>query len=118
MTTVTVDETGLPRVTLSLDGEFYRAVLEVEGLDPQRGTTAEERAIGVQSLNPPTIRVRKRRRAADTHRALIDAAFRAVSVSATSTLDGDNGGPGGLLMTYLRVSRGMRQAIRALGEDI
>lgn len=116
-TTVTYDVDGMPRVTLTRDGNFWEATLEIDGLAPQRGTTAEERSAGIISLDPPSIRVRARRKAADTHRELIDAGTRAVSVSATSTL-GDTGGPGGLLMSYLRVSRGIREALRLIGEDI
>jgi hypothetical protein len=108
-TTVTYDAPHSPRVTLTKDGSVYTAVIEVEGLDPQRDTSADERRIGVRSLNPPTVR-------ATSSRRLIDAACRAVAASATSTL-GETGGPGGLAMTHFLVTRAVKMAIRALGED-
>jgi hypothetical protein len=63
------------------------------------------------------VRTRILRDARKSHRLLIDACQRAVTASATSTL-GDTGGPGGLLMTHFRVARGVRAALRLLGEDI
>lgn len=108
-TTVVYDATHSPRVTLTKDGTVYTAVIEVEGLNPQRGTNGDERRLGIRSLNPPTVR-------ATTQRKLIDAACRAVAGSATSTL-GDTGGPGGLLMTHFLVTRAVKMAIRGLGED-
>ena len=109
MATVVVDEVWSPRVTLTKEGDAYEAVIEVEGLDPQRGTSADERRVGIRSLNPPTVR-------ATSSRRLIDAACRAVAASATSTT-GETGGPGGLLMTYFHVARAVKHAIRALDED-
>ena len=114
---VVYDTDGLPRITLTIEPGYFQAVLEVEGLDPQRSTTEEERRVGIQSLNPPTVRVRAQTVRSKSHRALIDASCRAVASSAASTL-GDNGGPGGLLLTYYRVARGLREALRQLGEDI
>lgn len=110
MTTVIYDTGTTPRVTLSLESGVYTAVLEVEGLDPQRGTTAEERSEGISSLDPPTV-------SADNYRDLIDRAQRAVGSSIESTL-GENGGAGEITMVYYRVAKGVRQAIRLLGEDI
>ncbi|MFO7179584.1 MAG: hypothetical protein DIU78_012880 [Pseudomonadota bacterium] len=108
-TTVTYDAPHSPRVTLTKDGSVYTAVIEVEGLDPQRDTSADERRVGVRSLNPPTVR-------ATSSRRLIDAACRAVAASATSTL-GETGGPGGLAMTHWLVTRAVKEALRLLGED-
>lgn len=120
MTTVVYDSVGSPRVTLTKDGTTYTAVLEVEGLDVQRSETAEERFIGITSLSPPTVviseRVARLQRTSQ-HRALIDAAQRAVAAACTSTT-GETGGPGGLLMTYYRVARAVRRALRLLGEEI
>jgi hypothetical protein len=110
MSTVVYDSVGSPRVTLSKTGDTFDCILEVDGLEPDRDTTAEERAFGIRSLNPPTVRAR-------TLRALIDAAVRAVQASATSTA-GETGGPGGLLMTHYRVARAVRTALRLLDEDI
>jgi hypothetical protein len=109
MATVTYDAVWSPKVTLTKDGNVYSAVIEVEGLDPQRETSAEERRAGISSLNPPTVRATSARR-------LIDAACRAVAASATSTT-GESGGPGGLAMSYFLTARSVKQAIRLLGED-
>jgi hypothetical protein len=116
-TTVTYDGSGLPTTTLTDDGTAFEAVLELDGLDPQRGTTAEERARGISSLNPPTVRVRKRVVAADAHRALIDAAKLAVEAAVVST-NGDTGGPADLLMCRFKVAVAVRGALRLLGEEI
>jgi hypothetical protein len=115
--TVIQNTDGQPIVTLFKEGDFWKLTLEVEGLDPQRNASAEERSLGIKSLSPPEIRVRARRKPADTHRALIDIGTRAVSAAATSTT-GETGGPGGILMSYLRTATAIRWALRAFGEDI
>ena len=107
--TVVYDAVHSPKVTLTKTGTVYEAVIEVEGLEPQRGTSADERRAGIRSLNPPTVRATKTRK-------LIDAACRAVAASATSTT-GETGGPGGLLMTYYLTARAVKEAIRLLDED-
>lgn len=118
-TTVVYDAKDAPKVTLTKDDAGgFTAVIEVEGLEPQRSTTAEERVAGITSLDPPTITVRKLATAYSTHRALIDASWRAVSASATSTLGGDTGGPGGLICTCIRVTAAVRHALRMLDEDV
>jgi len=116
-TTVVFDLPSTPRVTLTLEDDgSYTAVLEVEDLEPQRSVSAEELAAGITSLEPPTVNITPQRTTAETHRRLIDAAQRAVVASVTSTT-GDSGGPGGLLMSYLRVARGVRHALRMLDPD-
>jgi len=116
--TIVYDRPGAPRVTLTrTDQGAFEATVEVEGLEPQRETTPEERFAGILSLNPPTVRARPRRDARQMHRALIAAACRAVVAAATSTT-GTTGGPGAIVCTYLRVSLAMRQALRLLDEDI
>lgn len=118
-TTVVYDTSFAPKVTLTKDDAGgFTAVIEVEGLDPQRGTSADERAMGITSLDPPTVTVSARASAYSTHRALIDASWRAVSASATSTLGGDTGGPAGLICTCLRVTAAVRHALRLLEEEI
>jgi len=117
MSTVTFDSAISPTVTLTLENDVYRAVIDVEGLDPQRAVSAEESFLGIVSLNPPTVRVKARRSSLDTWRDLIDLAQRAVTAAATSTT-GETGGPAGILLTYFRVAFGMRGALRLLGEDI
>lgn len=118
-TIVIYDGVDAPKITLTKDDVGgYTAIIEIEGLEPQRDTTAEERAAGIDSLDPPSISVGKRSTEAKTHRALLDASWRAVSASATSTLGGDTGGPVGLVMTCLRVTAAVRHALRMLDEDV
>lgn len=117
-TTVTYDGVDAPRVVLTKeDSGGFSATIEVEGLATQRDVTSEERAVGVTSLDPPTVAVGKLSTDYRTHRALIDAAWRAVSASATSTL-GDTGGPVALICTCMRVTAAVRQALRLLDEEI
>ncbi len=107
-----------PMVTLtrSADGS-YRAVLQVDGLAPQRGVTASEAIAGIESLDPPTVRVQYRRVARDAWRELIRLAGRAVAASCTSTT-GDTGGIRAVLMTHFRVALAMRGALRRIDEEI
>ena len=116
--TVEYDPIWGPRVTLTADEDGgFTAVIEVAGNAPQRGTTAEEREAGITSLDPPTVVVSALETPYDTHRALIDGAWRAVASAASSTT-GESGGPGGLIMTCLRVTMTMRHALRLLDEEI
>lgn len=116
--TVNVDSAYLPTVELTVaDDGRISATIEVDGIEPTRTTTAEERAAGVTSLDPPTISVRPMSTRARTHRAAIDAAWLAVSAAAAST-DGRTGGPGSLLMLYLRTSMAIRKALRLANEAI
>jgi len=99
-----------PRVEVRLTSPGrYLAIVEVEGLTPQRSTSADERRAGIRWLDPPIVQASKPRK-------LIDAACRAVAAAATSTT-GETGGPGGLLMTYFRTAVGVKMALRELGED-
>lgn len=117
-TTVVYDAADAPKVTLTLtDEQGFLCVVELEGLEPQRAVTAEERAAGITSLDPPTVAVRALPDRYETHRALLDAAWRAVSCSATSTT-GDTGGPGGIAMCCYRVTAAVRHALRLLDEQI
>ncbi len=117
-TTVTYDGVDAPKITLTReDSGGFTAIIEIEGLAPQRDVTSEERSVGVTSLDPPTVAVGKLSTDYRTHRALIDAAWRAVSASATSTL-GDTGGPIGLICTCMRVTSAVRFALRLLDEDV
>lgn len=116
--TVVYDAVDAPKVTLTLTDELgFECIVEIDGLEPTRSTTAEERAAGITSLDPPTIQVSARSTRYLTHRALLDASWRAVSASATSTT-GTTGGPGGLIMTCWRVTSAVRHALRLLDEDI
>ncbi|HEX4336930.1 MAG TPA: hypothetical protein VH062_13515 [Polyangiaceae bacterium] len=115
--TAVFDCDGTPRTTITKTATAYTAIVEVTGLAPTRGTNADERAVGITSLDPPTVTVRRQRDASKSLRALIDGAVRAVMASATSTT-GETGGPGGLILTVCHVTRGVRNALRYLGEEI
>lgn len=108
-----------PKVTLTIDDDTgdMSAVVELEGLDPTRDTTADERAQGVTSLDPPTVSVRQRANTYDTHRALIDGAIAAVSGAADATDDAP-GGIGPFILLAFRVSTAVRKALREAGEEI
>jgi hypothetical protein len=117
-TTVVYDAVDAPKVTLTRTDELgFVCIIELDGLAPQRSTTPEERAAGITSFDPPTIVVRAQTDRAKAHRALLDASWRAVSASATSTT-GETGGPGGLAMTCYRITAAVRHALRMLDEDI
>lgn len=121
-TTIVYDVTSRPKVTITRDDDDgFTAVVEVEGLEPQRGTSAEERAVGITSLDPPTVYVRARVDRAEVIRTLIRSCIRAVSASATSTLDDNTGGPYGQVHTAIRVGGAVRAALRKFtdpAEDI
>lgn len=110
-TTVVWESAATPKVTLTLgDDGAYTAVLELDGLDPVRETTAEERTAGISSLDPPTVRAR-------TVRALIEGAQRAVLAGAESTT-GSTGGAAAIVLSSYRVALGVRMALRLLDEDL
>src|SRR5690606_20880708 len=72
MTTVVYDAPGVPRVTLTKTAQgAFEATIEVEGLAPQRAASAEERFVGISSLDPPTVRARPRRNVRQVHRTLV-----------------------------------------------
>lgn len=117
-TTVTYDKIYAPRVTLTKeDTGAFLAVVEVDGIEPTRLETAEERAAGILTLNPPTVRAPVRQNPYDSHRILIDGCCRAVQ-SAISSTTGETGGPAALMMGHMRVSFAVRRALRLLGEEI
>lgn len=103
---LTVDDDGGISCTITLD-EF----------EPTRDTNAEERSIGITSLDPPTVSVRARSTRYATHRAFIDACKLAV-LAATEATDGESGGPAGMLMSNIRVGMAVRHALRLAGEDV
>jgi hypothetical protein len=118
-TTIVYDVTSRPKVTITRDDDDgLTAIVEIDGLEPQRGTTAEERAVGITSLDPPTVFVRDRADRADVIRALVSGCIRAVSASATSTLDDDTGGPYGQVHTAIRVGGAVRAALRKFTDPV
>lgn len=116
--TTTYDVNGFPAVTLTrdVDGGLL-AVVDITGLEPTRTTTSEERTAGVTSLDPPTVAIAAKTDRAKTVRALIDGAVRAVWASAASTL-GTAGGMGDLVVSGWRTSVAVKQALRAIDEDV
>lgn len=112
-TTVVYDGYLSPKITLTrvrTTGsafEQFTVVAELSGLAPDRTTTAEERAEGVLSLEPPTAE-------ADDPRVLIDRIVRAVTSSWAAT----SGVPSPALYGMARylVARAVRAALRQLGE--
>lgn len=118
--TVVYDIANRPKVTITRDDDDgLLAVVEIEGLEPQRDTTEEERSAGITSLDPPTVFVEDGNDRPTVVRTLIDGCVRAVSASATSTL-GDTGGAYGRVCSAIRVAGAVRQALRLLDppEDI
>ncbi len=123
------DSVATPKITISRDADgFLHAVIEVDGLEPQRGTTPEERLDGISSLDPPTVD-------AVDERALIDLSVRAVQAAVTSTVGlavdlqkepgegvsaavGAQVGPGAVLTSGQRTASGMRNALRSIGVAI
>ena len=107
-----------PRVTLTRDdGGSFDCVIEIEGLEPARAITTEERRLGIVSLDPPTLRIQAVRSRYQTHRNLIAAGCRAVIASVESTT-GDAGGIGEIAMAYMRTAWAIRSALRLLDEEI
>lgn len=127
-TTVVFDRPYAPKVTITRDDSLgLEAVIEIEGLAPQRSTTAEERAAGIRSLDPPTVRVRALKRRRDTLQRLVDGSVRAVQSSIVSTLEGteaedqaerERRGAGGIITSGWRIALGVCEALRKLDEDI
>lgn len=110
MATATWDRDGWPRATVTFEGGTYSVVVDgIEGLEPQRTTSADERTRGILSLEPPTVRSR----VVDD---VIDLAVEAVDVAVASTL-GDAGEPGDWLMVRVKTAAAVRGALELIGVD-
>lgn len=111
------DQPWSPRVTLSRDtfGKLT-AVIEVDGLLPTRSTSADERAAGISSLDPPTVSAIAKTDRRKTIRTLIDGAIRAVCASAVAS--GVTLAPGEMAQVCIRVGSAIRIALRAIDEAI
>lgn len=110
MATATWDRINWPRATVTLEGGAYTCVVDgIEGLEPERTTSADERVRGILSLDPPTVRSR-------VLDDLIDLAVEAVDVAVASSL-GDAGSPGDNLMVRYKTSAAVRGALELLGVD-
>lgn len=108
MASYTWDREHWPRATVGLDGGVYECVVDgIEGLNPQRTTSASERLRGILTLEPPTVRSRD-------VQELIDLALEAVDVAVASTL-GDSGTPGEYLMVRYKAAVAVRGALDGLG---
>lgn len=60
MPSYTWDREHWPRATVTLEGGVYECVVDgIEGLNPERTTSASERLRGILSLEPPTVRSRE-----------------------------------------------------------
>jgi hypothetical protein len=111
MPSKTWDCPGWPRATATFEGNVYTIVVDgIDGLSPQRETSASERVRGIVSLDPPTVRSR------DLDE-VIDLAVEATDVAVQSTL-GTSAEPGELLMIRLRVAMAVRGALTELGVDV
>lgn len=113
--TVFWDNEATPRCRLTKDADLYQAVLAVEGLAPNRDPSLEERAIGILSLDPPTVSTMSL--ASEGHRSLIDACQRAVQASVAAST-GTRGTAAQMSFVYLRTAIAVRGALRMLDEDI
>lgn len=109
--TYVFERLGLPRATVTRedDGSFRAVVDNIDGLAPIRTISTEEAALGILSLNPPTI-------VADTALELVDAAEHAVAEAVDAT-DREST-PGEHLMITLRTGMAVKGALRALDEDV
>jgi hypothetical protein len=122
-TTATYDSPSTPRVTLTKgDDGSITAVIEVDGIVPDRTATLEEQGAGISSLSPPTVRVRDMVDRREMGQRLVRLACRATAAAVASTPDDPADerakGPGGLLMAHLRVTQGVLRALGKLGETV
>lgn len=113
---IVYDVPNSPRVELwRTDTAGFKCIVEIEGLDPQRTLTKEELAVGITSLDPPTVVISPREKRRDTHTAVFDAISRAVLASASSTL-GDIGAPREIITATFRVLSAVKHAMRLIDE--
>lgn len=119
MATATVNPNWGPKVTVTIDDDTgdIEVIVEVDELEPDRETTAEERAAHITSLDPPTVVVPALDTDYDTHRAVIDGCLLAVTAAADAT-DGSPGGIGKLILFKLRTAIAVRWALRSAGASI
>ena len=112
------DVDGTPKTTIWRRASSYTCMVEVAGLAATRAPSLEENVhLGIRSFDPPTVFVKRTRNSTADLRRLIDMSVRAVQSASTSTT-GETGGPGTLVMIVCHVTRGVRGALRYLGEDI
>lgn len=104
MSDYTFDGDRIPTTTLTVEtdedtgAEYYTATVEIIGLEPVRGTTAEERIAGISSLDPITV-------SSDSVQDIIDLLIRAALASYESTGLVDNN-------TYYTVTAVLSGSIR------
>lgn len=114
--TATNDEDAVPactvtRVTSDITGrKRYTAVVDLLEVDPNRSVTAEERTLGISSLNPPTA-------TANTPALVVRLAVEACC-NAYEATDGFDFDAEILASISYRVSHTVAQALRKLGEEV
>jgi hypothetical protein len=109
--TIEYDDTGAPKLTLKRTNGLFDIVIEVDGIAPYRGTTAEERQVGIESLNPPTVHAKNTEQ-------LLRSGSRAVQAAIFASPGSESFGPGDLAMIHYRTTRAVRDALRSMGEDV
>lgn len=109
---VVYDSPGSPKVTLARVAGAYDLVLEVEGLEPYRTTTAEERGVGIESLEPPTVHAKNILQLVSSGSRAVQTAVLATPAYTDTILAGD------LAMIHYRTARAIRHALRLIDEDI
>jgi hypothetical protein len=122
---IVYESVGSPKVTLSRTRGLFDLVVEVEGIAPYRSTTAEERRVGITSLNPPTIHAKNLEQAISSSSRAVQAAIFATpgvgfdEAAAASTGQLEPLVPAGdLAMIHYRTTRAVRAALRSIDEDI
>jgi hypothetical protein len=105
--TYTFDGLSVPSVSLTVE-PYFRAVITVLGLSPQRTLTAEERLGGIESLSPPTV-------SAKTVPELLELGVRAVLASVEAS--GTEVTPDMLAVVSYSVSHSLRSALLLAGVD-
>lgn len=104
------DRNGWPTAYVLVDGSQLYALIEgIEGLAPQRETTADERVRGIESLDPPVVM-------ASDWNELVDLALEATDEAVRSTL-GTTPNLGASLMLRWKTAMQVRGALSDAGVD-
>lgn len=104
------DRNGWPTAYVLIDGsQLYALVEGIDGLAPQRETTADERMRGIESLDPPLV-------TASDWNDLVDLALEATDEAVRSTL-GTTPDLGAALLLRWKTAEAVRGALRDAGVD-
>ena len=115
-TTARYDAPGVPEsvvtktVSTTTGRAVYTAIVDLQGVEPDRTVTSEERTQGIVSLSPPTVTARNTN---DLIRRAVVACGNAVYESPGLDLDGFKN----TVLSYT-VSFSILQGLRSLGEDV